>query len=124
MNLLSTSLKTMPRSKIQPADPLAKARATAEELGARVGILMNLAKLSPETEERIFVSLQHLSLKDIRRVHDALEARIVMHAREKAYARFEEELQTIAREYNEKEQKAALNFCNDLLASELEEEYV
>lgn len=113
----------MPSKKKQSNDQLAKARRAAEQFGARIGILMNLAGLSPEIEERIFASLSYLSLKDMRRVHDALETRIVMQTSRKAYARFENDFQRIVKEYQEKQEQAAVDALNDGLASELEEEY-
>lgn len=113
----------MATQKRQLKDPLTNAQRAAEQFGARIGILTHLARLAPEIEERIFASLPFLSLKDIKRVHDALEARVTSQASRKAHARFEDDLQKIAREYQEKEEKAILSFCNDLLAPELEEEY-
>src|SRR3989338_4745793 len=110
--------------KKQVSDPFEKARALAEQFGARIGILMHLAELNPETEERVLASLPYLTLKDIRRVHDSLEARIVLQGSEKAYAWLDGELQNIAQEYSRKEEQAILDYCNDILALELEEEYV
>ncbi len=108
--------------KKQSIDPFTKARALAEGFGARIGILMHLAALSPEIEESVLASLPYLSLKDMRRVHDSLEARIVLQSSQKAFVRLDEQLQNIAREYSHKEEKAMLDFCNDILAPELEEE--
>ena len=122
----TTNLFELPMStlKKQVSDPFEKARALAEQFGARIGILMHLAELNTETEESVLASLPYLPLKDIRRVHDALEARIVLQSSQKAFARLDEQLQNIAQEYQEKEEQAVLDFCNDILAPELEEEYV
>ncbi len=114
----------MPSSKKKKSDQFSKDRALAEQFGARIGVLMHLAAISPETEESVLASLPYLSLKDMRRVHDALEARIVLQSSQKAFVRLDEQLQNIAREYIQKEDQAMIDFCNDMLAPELEEEYV
>ena len=113
---------TMPSSKKKKTEPFKQARQAAEQFGARIGILMHLAGLRVETEEQILASLPYFSLKDIKFVHNALEARIVLQASEKAYKQFEDQLQAIAKEYKEKEEKAILNLCNDILSPALEEE--
>lgn len=114
----------MPTVEKKKLDPFTKARALAEEFGARIGILIHLAGLSSETEESVLASLPYLSLKDMRRVHDAMEARIVMQASQKAYTQLDQELKSIAQEYRQKTEQAVVDFCNDMLAPELEEEYV